>query len=580
MKSKLLKSIGIAVLCLAIVLGNVLAFSLGSTDGVWGRIDSNTGGTLDATCDGYAAVNDATYTLYDVMGIVYNKNVGPGGEDETYVRNASVCTGDKDGDMTFSGNGNPPGWTRTNSAEWTNLGSHTITCGTADGLFISEYVYDQRDFVLWPYQSGDDYLGIEIYNGTGGIVNLSGYSLLLFYNDRDFVKVDLTPTRDLGDGDVHVLVNNAATGSTEHEDQTFSNRETYRTVVLVKDYTYMDVTAVDFGWPETVQATPTTDENQVRYGEVSGSCPSTFAGFLNQSGFGFEGQVDSAFNPTEGQYFPVGRFCHYNNPINAGNGMDNVPLNLTINDIGCPGEQTLDPLEAPDDLIFTYNVSLDETPNNSSTCEYGPNQADSPNWPGGSGSPNVAGDIGPNRNGCADRVSWSASSTDQKFICRIDDDHTQEYTVSILGFTPSIAGAACPDTPVGDIQFNQIYTAEASKNCFCVYAAYTRGQITPVVLQNLAAVRVENGIQISWETVSEANNLGFNIMRAESVSGDQTQINPTLIMNELGPGGMFGAAYEYLDETAVEGVTYYYWLIDMPLDGSQPGIHGPISAER
>ena len=97
---------------------------------------------------------------------------------------------------------------------------------------------------------------------------------------------------------------------------------------------------------------------------------------------------------------------------------------------------------------------------------------------------------------------------------------------------------------------------------------------------NLSAIGVEDGILISWETVTEANNLGFNIMRAESVDGEQVQINPELIMSEVAPGDMFGAAYEYLDETAVEGVTYIYWLIDVPLDGSLPGVHGPISATR
>ena len=140
---------------------------------------------------------------------------------------------------------------------------------------------------------------------------------------------------------------------------------------------------------------------------------------------------------------------------------------------------------------------------------------------------------------------------------------------------------ACPDTPTGTIQFNQIYTSETAKNCFCVYAAYTRGQITPVVLLNLSAVSVENGVLISWETVTETNNFGFNIMRAESTDGEQTQVNPEMIMSQIAPGDMFGASYEYLDSTAAEGVTYYYWLVDVPLDSADlPGIHGPISVTR
>ena len=577
MKSKLLKSIGIAILCLAVILGNVLAFSLGTTDGVWGRIDSDGSNPIDATCGGYAASTSANYTMVDIAGVVYNTNVGPGGEDEIYTRKNTVCSGDIDGDMNWTD------WNRTTTISYNGLGSYA-GCASTTGLFISEIVYD--DDIPWTW--GDpwptnDRLGIEIYNGTGSSINLGmgNYSILLFTNDRDFTKIDLIG--NIANNDVFVLANASMAGQITTADQTFANGNNYRTIVLLKDYTYQSIDTIFTGlWPETVQDDSLTDENQVRYGAPSGSgCPIDGTGFLNQSGFGFEGQADSTFEPDEGQYFPVGRFCHYNNPITTpSNAMDMVPLNLTINDIGCPPGQTLDPVGTPDDLTFTYNVHLVETPNTTSPCAYGEN---SPNWPGGDSRPNIAGDIGPNRNGCADRVLFSAlgGGGTQEFTCRIDPQHYQDYTVSILGFVPTTAGAACPDTPAGTIQFNQIYTAETAKNCYCVYAAYTRGQITPVVLQNLSAVSVENGVLISWETVTETNNFGFNIMRAESKDGEQTQVNPEMIMSQIAPGDMFGASYEYLDSTAAEGVTYYYWLVDVPLDSADlPGIHGPISVTR
>lgn len=575
MKSKLWKSIGIAILCLAIVLGNVLAFSLGTTDGVWGRIDyaPASGATEDADCDGWARATNSNYTIHDVIGVVYNTAYGPGGQDEQYVRNSSICAGDPTGDGTFSE------WTRTGlTPDWGGFGSYSTSCTSTTGLLISEYAWDQ-------ISGSDDYLGVEIYNRTGDAINLStgNYSLLFFTSDKDLVQVNLTGT--INNNDVYVVVNNAAAGQTTQEDQTIANNDAYRTVVLIKDYSPQVINAVDFSWEDSTQGVSTDDENMVRYGFLYNSygrlyCPTTIADFNLQSGFGFEGIEDRAFEPAEGQYFPVGRFCHYNNPIGAPsnfNYFEQVPLNLTINNVGCPTGQTLDPIGAPDDLTFQFIVNLEETPNTTTPCFYGPT---SPQWPGGSGNPNVDGDTGPNRNGCADGVVWQASSNLQQFTCRIDTTHTQNYTVSLLGFTPTTAGAACPDTPQGTIQFNQIYTAETAKNCFCVYAAYTRGQITPVTLVNLSAIGVEDGILISWETVTEANNLGFNIMRAESVDGEQSQINPELIMSDVAPGDMFGAAYEYLDETAVEGVTYIYWLIDVPLDGSLPGVHGPIGAVR
>ena len=95
MKSKLLKSIGIAIFCLAIIMSNVLAFSLGSTDGVWGRIDSApaSGSTVDATCNAWGRATNSNYTIHDVLGVVYNTAYGPGGESERYVRNSTSCTG-------------------------------------------------------------------------------------------------------------------------------------------------------------------------------------------------------------------------------------------------------------------------------------------------------------------------------------------------------------------------------------------------------------------------------------------------------------------------------------------------------
>lgn len=570
MKKKFGVSLGSAILLAAICVGMVFAFSYTTTDGHWERIDSTGGTTIDADCDGWGKVTNSDYTMGDVIGVIYNTNYGPGGEDETYVRNAAVCGGDIDGDGTFAE------WTRTASAVWTGLGSHTSTCGTnAPNLYISEYVYDDRG-------TNDHRIGIEIFNKTGAGVSTTDWSLLMFTKDNAFDIISLTTGQTIANNDVWVMVNNAAAGQTTQEDQTFANNDAYRTVVLIKNYALPVVNGTDFEWPDSVQDDVTTDENQVRYGRPEGdlTCPSGAARFGAQSGFGFEGIEDRTFEPAENQPFPIGRFCHYNNPIyQATNKLETVPLYMNLNDVTCPPGWTLD--ETSDDLSFHYQVSLDETTNGTDTsyvCTYGPT---SPQWPGGPVNPLVPGDTGPNRNGCADRVAFSNVSGPQGFTCRYDASHTQDYTVSILGFTATQAGGSCPEIPVGTISFNNIYTAEAAKNCFCVYAAFTEGQITPIVLKYLSAEAVENGILVSWETATEVNNLGFNVYRAELVEGERVKLNPELIMSKVGPGGMTGATYEFLDETAAVGVTYYYWLEDVPLEaGMTPGIYGPISAVR
>jgi len=566
MKKKFGVSLGSAILLAAICVGMVFAFSYTTTDGYWGQIDSTGGTTIDADCDGWGKVTNSDYTIGDVIGVIYNTNYGPGGEDERYVRNAAVCSGDVDGDGTFAQ------WTRTTSIDWSGFGSHTSTCpSNAPTLYLSEYLYDQR--------GGTDRIGIEIFNKTGAAVSTTGWSLLMFTADNDFTQINLTNGQTIANNDVWVIVSDSAADQTSQEDQTFTMNEAYRTVILIKNYSLPVVNGTDFDWPDSVQDDSITDENQVRYGRPEGdtSCPTTSAAFLRQSGFGFEGIEDRTFEPIENQPFPIGRFCHYNNPIyQATNRFETVPLYMNLNDVTCPTGWTLD--ETSDDLVFQYQVTLNETTNSTDPCTYG---TSSPQWPGGSSSPNVEGDTGPNRNGCADGVNFTNVAGPQAFTCRYDATHTQDYTVSILGFTNTQAGGSCPDTPVGTITFNQIYTAETAKNCFCVYAAFTKGQITPIVLKYLSAAAVENGILVSWETATEVNNLGFNVYRAEAVDGERALLNPELIMSKVGPGGLTGATYEFLDETAAVGITYYYWLEDVPLEsGVTPGIYGPISAAR
>ena len=59
---------------------------------------------------------------------------------------------------------------------------------------------------------------------------------------------------------------------------------------------------------------------------------------------------------------------------------------------------------------------------------------------------------------------------------------------------------------------------------------------------------------------------GFNITRAESRDGPWITLNEGLIPSKS-PGGIIGASYKFVDDTAVPGVTYYYSLEDMDIHG-------------
>jgi hypothetical protein len=98
---------------------------------------------------------------------------------------------------------------------------------------------------------------------------------------------------------------------------------------------------------------------------------------------------------------------------------------------------------------------------------------------------------------------------------------------------------------------------------------------TAVELLSLTATPAGSDILLKWETATEIDNLGFNLYRARSENGPRMQLNESLIPSQT-PGSQVGAAYEYLDETAASGITYY-WLEAVDVRGTAT-LHGPVSA--
>jgi hypothetical protein len=82
------------------------------------------------------------------------------------------------------------------------------------------------------------------------------------------------------------------------------------------------------------------------------------------------------------------------------------------------------------------------------------------------------------------------------------------------------------------------------------------------------------GIRVTWETVSEIGNAGFNLYRSLDPSGPQTLLGYT---PSQAPGSTQGFAYSYEDLDVQPGQTYWYWLEDVSLGGATT-LHGPVSA--
>jgi hypothetical protein len=81
---------------------------------------------------------------------------------------------------------------------------------------------------------------------------------------------------------------------------------------------------------------------------------------------------------------------------------------------------------------------------------------------------------------------------------------------------------------------------------------------------------------LEWKTVTEMNNLGFNIYRSFRLNGPRVQINAELILADI--FGQGGSEYAYLDIGLYPNRTYFYWLEDVDFDGTTT-LYGPISGK-
>ncbi len=84
-------------------------------------------------------------------------------------------------------------------------------------------------------------------------------------------------------------------------------------------------------------------------------------------------------------------------------------------------------------------------------------------------------------------------------------------------------------------------------------------------------------IHIEWETVTEIDNLGFNLYRAGAPGGPYAKLNDELIPSQS-PGSPLGWVYVWLDATVEAGRTYYYMLEDVDIYGNTT-MHGPVQVK-
>jgi hypothetical protein len=86
---------------------------------------------------------------------------------------------------------------------------------------------------------------------------------------------------------------------------------------------------------------------------------------------------------------------------------------------------------------------------------------------------------------------------------------------------------------------------------------------------------LDGEVELSWQTASELDNLGFHLYRSLSAEGVFERITRSAIPG-LGSSPA-GARYRYLDSGLSNGTTYFYQLEDIETTGRTER-HGPVSA--
>jgi len=96
-------------------------------------------------------------------------------------------------------------------------------------------------------------------------------------------------------------------------------------------------------------------------------------------------------------------------------------------------------------------------------------------------------------------------------------------------------------------------------------------QILNIGLTRFVAIPLDNAVRVEWDTETELGTAGYKLKRGQDGSFSYLQNsdgNGTLFITSKG-GPNLGSKYIFTDDTAVNGETYTYQLIEVTIDGSE-----------
>jgi hypothetical protein len=82
-----------------------------------------------------------------------------------------------------------------------------------------------------------------------------------------------------------------------------------------------------------------------------------------------------------------------------------------------------------------------------------------------------------------------------------------------------------------------------------------------------------SAVKLEWATAIEVDNYGFRLLR--SATGQLADAVDLAFIPGQGYGTQTGRSYNYVDDTALPGSSYTYWLVDVDTQGVESR-HGPV----
>jgi hypothetical protein len=150
-------------------------------------------------------------------------------------------------------------------------------------------------------------------------------------------------------------------------------------------------------------------------------------------------------------------------------------------------------------------------------------------------------------------------------ILKDNNNIKYQYTTFQSGFTTSSATIGI-ENQTGGFGVNYLCNGSGG-NCLNDELAVEFGPVQdqlPVELTSFDAAAMNEAVHLNWVTASETNNDHFVVYRSTSQTGEFTQIATV-----SGAGASASESkYDYIDRNLTNGVTYYYRLADVDINGN------------